>query len=94
MDNIPYRYARCSLLASAYIVGTVETPNPIEHRTTNLLPFNKLRVGESLTINKEELPRWKLDNAKSAMRRANGYAKIKFLEWIDNATNVEIVRIK
>ena len=93
MVHIEYKYGRASLFASCLIVGKAGTPNPLADRRTNLLPINTLKIGDSLTINKDELPEWKWKLAITTVKRYNReYADT--CRIVETNKTVEIVRIK
>lgn len=93
MAIIEYRYLPASQAARLLIVGKPGTPNPLADRRTNLLPINKLKIGDSLVINKAELPKWKWQLAKTTVKRYNrDYADT--CRIVETGTTVEIVRIK
>lgn len=94
MKYLPYRFTRATINTKHLIVGTADAPNPIADRRTNLLPMNKMRVGDSLVINKGEVSREQITIAKTTMKRYNGYAKEDFCLAIETERTLEIVRIK
>lgn len=93
MEHIPYKYGIASPEARSLIVGKQEDVNPLAHRRTNLLPVNKLRINESITVNKDEVKHYIPALLKSTVLRYNReYADC--LRIVETVRAIEIVRIR
>lgn len=95
MANIPYKYGDCSIEARKLIVGNTGDTNPLaeSHTASRILPFHKLRIGESLYFHKTEMLKWKWKLAKETATRYNRQYTDMF-RFVDHGNIFEIVRIR
>ena len=90
---IRYKYGRASPEAQALIVGSGEHPNAMMNKRRLALPFDKMRVGDSLLFHYAELLEWEWRNARASARRVNNELGYEMLACVKHETMLEIVRI-
>jgi len=91
---IPYRYGLASIAGSGLICGHHGDPNPIRASARTVLPFGRMKVGDSIYIHKRETLPHKVSLAVSTVKRYNRILPLPIFGMVDNSDMLEIIRIR
>lgn len=91
---IPYRYGLASEAGKGLICGHHGDPNPLASNRAQVLPFGRMKVGDSIYIHKKETLPHKITLAISTVKRYNRQLTVATFAMIDTVDMLEIVRIR
>ena len=91
---IPYRYGLASTEGKGLICGHHGEANPLASNRAQVLPFGKMKVGDSIYIHKKETLPAKVKLAVSTVKRYNRQLPHPIFGMVDTADMLEIIRIR